>query len=206
MIESLLANLSYGSVFLLMFLESTALPIPGELVVTPAAYLAASGARNLWLVLLAATAGGTAGALTNYALGRILGRPVLNRFSESRAGKLLHFTPETLARGDEIFRRYGVFATAGCRFVAGIRHLVPLAAGASRMNPLAFTISTAAGAAGSNAVLAALGAWSYRFLPPCDLNSLLHRFSGTTHAWGFAALMLVLLAAVITVALKRKRK
>ena len=54
-ITSLLGNLNYGTVFFLMMLESTVIPVPSELVVSPAAYHAAGGNMNIWLVILFST-------------------------------------------------------------------------------------------------------------------------------------------------------
>ena len=60
-ITSLLSNLNYGTILLLMLLESTIIPVPSELVVAPAAYHAASGQLNVWLVVLFATIGADLG-------------------------------------------------------------------------------------------------------------------------------------------------
>ena len=56
-ITALLSQLNYGTIFLLMLLESTVIPVPSELVVAPAAYHAAGGNLNMWLVILFATLG-----------------------------------------------------------------------------------------------------------------------------------------------------
>ena len=66
LITSLLSNLNYGTIFFLMMLESTVVPVPSEFVVTPAAYHAASGQLDIWLVILAATIGADLGASINY--------------------------------------------------------------------------------------------------------------------------------------------
>ena len=68
-ITSLLGNLNYGTIFLLMLLESTVIPVPSELVVSPAAYHAAGGNLDIWLVVLFATLGADIGASINYAAG-----------------------------------------------------------------------------------------------------------------------------------------
>ncbi|MDD6506143.1 MAG: DedA family protein, partial [Prevotellaceae bacterium] len=51
-ISTLLGNLNYGTVFFLMLLESTVIPVPSELVVSPAAYHAAGGHLNVFLIIL----------------------------------------------------------------------------------------------------------------------------------------------------------
>ena len=51
-ISTLLSNLNYGTIFFLMLLESTVIPVPSELVVAPAAYHSAAGNLDSWLVIL----------------------------------------------------------------------------------------------------------------------------------------------------------
>ena len=83
-ISSLLGNLNYGTVFFLMMLESTVIPVPSELVVSPAAYHAAAGNLDIFLVVLFATLGADLGATINYAAGYYLGRPIIYRFANSK--------------------------------------------------------------------------------------------------------------------------
>ena len=53
----MLGHLNYGTIFILMLLESTVIPVPSELVVAPAAYHAAAGNLDIWLVILFSTLG-----------------------------------------------------------------------------------------------------------------------------------------------------
>ena len=85
-ISSLLSQLNYGYIFLLMLLESTVIPVPSELVVTPAAYHAAGGNLNVWLVILFSTLGAAVGASINYIAGYYLGRPIIYKFANSKWG------------------------------------------------------------------------------------------------------------------------
>lgn len=85
-LSSLLGNLNYGTVFLLMLLESTVIPVPSELVVAPAAYHSAAGNLDVWLVIFFATLGADCGATINYLAGYYLGRPIIYRFANSRWG------------------------------------------------------------------------------------------------------------------------
>ena len=80
LLNTLLEHLNYGTIFFLMLLESTVIPVPSEFVVSPAAYKAASGELNVWLVILFATLGANVGASINYIAGYYLGRPVIYRF------------------------------------------------------------------------------------------------------------------------------
>ena len=88
LLGGLLNNLNYGTILFLMLLESTVVPVPSELVVSPAAYHAAGGNLNVWLVILFATIGADLGASINYAAGYWLGRPIIYRFANSRLGHL----------------------------------------------------------------------------------------------------------------------
>ena len=66
-----------------MLLESTVIPVPSEFVVSPAAYHAAGGNLNMWLVILFATLGADCGATINYLAGWYLGRPIIYKFANS---------------------------------------------------------------------------------------------------------------------------
>ena len=71
-----------------MLLESTVIPVPSELVVTPAAFNAAEGEFNIWLIILFATLGADCGATINYLAGYYLGRPIIYSFANSKWGKM----------------------------------------------------------------------------------------------------------------------
>ena len=71
-----------------MLMESTVLPVPSELVVAPAAFNAAEGDYNLWLIILVATLGADCGATINYLAGYYLGRPIIYAFANSKWGKM----------------------------------------------------------------------------------------------------------------------
>jgi membrane protein DedA with SNARE-associated domain len=131
----------YAGIFILMALESTVLPVPSELVVIPAGYLAFQGKMNLALVILAATTGSLVGASINYAFALWVGRPFLERW-----GKYFFVRPPLLHKTDKFFARHGKISTFTGRLIPGIRHLISLPAGLTRMNPAAFAIYTLLGA------------------------------------------------------------
>src|SRR5882672_4478762 len=79
-ITQLYANLGYAEIVLLMALESSLFPVPSELVMIPAGYLAQAGKLNPALCVLAGTAGSLTGASANYAIGAWLGRAFLLRY------------------------------------------------------------------------------------------------------------------------------
>ena len=99
-ITTLLGNLNYTTIFFLMLLESTVVPVPSELVVSPAAYHAASGNLNVVLVVLFATIGADVGASINYVAGYFLGRPIIYKFANSRWGHLCLLNQEKVEKSE----------------------------------------------------------------------------------------------------------
>lgn len=83
-----LDHLNYWTITLLMAIESSFIPFPSEVVVTPAAYKAAEGELNVVWVVVFATLGANIGALFNYYLAYFVGRPIIYRFAASRWGRL----------------------------------------------------------------------------------------------------------------------
>jgi membrane protein DedA with SNARE-associated domain len=142
----------YAGIFILMALESTVLPIPSELVVIPAGYLAYEGEMSAPLIFFSSTLGSLAGALINYAFALLVGRPFLERY-----GRWFFVRPEVLHKTDAFFARHGAISTFTGRLVPGIRHLISLPAGLTRMNIVAFSLYTCLGAGIWSAVLIALG-------------------------------------------------
>ena len=110
-ITSLLDNLNYGTILFLMMLESTVIPVPSELVVSPAAYYAAGGHLNVFLIILFATIGADLGATINYVVAYYVGRPVIYRFAESKLGKLCLLNQKKVEQSEEYFNNHGVAAT-----------------------------------------------------------------------------------------------
>lgn len=142
----------YAGIFILMALESTVLPVPSELVLIPAGYLAYQGKMNLLLIILTSTVGSLAGASLNYAFALWVGRPFLNRW-----GKYFFVRPALLHKTDVFFERHGKISTFTGRLIPGIRHLISLPAGLARMNLAAFAFYTCLGAGIWSSVLTLLG-------------------------------------------------
>ncbi|MHB1246117.1 MAG: DedA family protein [Sulfuriferula sp.] len=142
----------YAGIFILMALESTVLPVPSELVLIPAGYLAYQGHLSLPLVLISATLGCLAGASLNYAFALWVGRPFLERY-----GKYFFVRPALLHKTDVFFERHGKISTFTGRLIPGIRHLISLPAGLARMNIVAFALYTSLGAGLWSTVLTLLG-------------------------------------------------
>lgn len=123
----------YGGIFLLCLLESTVIPVPSELILIPAGFLAFQGKMNLAIILLCALAGGLSGASLNYFFALWVGRPFLERW-----GRYFFVRPSLLHKTDHFFRHYGAISTFIGRLIPGIRHLISLPAGIANMPFLRF--------------------------------------------------------------------
>ena len=193
-ITTLLGNLNYGTITFLMLLESTVVPVPSELVVAPAAYHAAGGNLNIFLVILFATIGADLGASINYAAGYWLGRPVIYKFANSKWGKLCLLNQQKVEHSEKYFNDHGMVATITGRLIPGIRHLISIPAGLSKMNYWKFLLYTTLGAGVWNIILAALGWWFHSFVPENQLTEKIVEY-GDYIKWGIIAL--VVLAVII---------
>ena len=132
-ITSMLGHLNYGTIFVLMLLESTVIPVPSELVVAPAAYHAAGGNLDMWLVILFSTLGADVGATINYLAGWYLGRPIIYKFANSKWGHLCLLNQEKVEKSERYFEKHGMVATITGRLLPGIRHLISIPAGLARI-------------------------------------------------------------------------
>ena len=169
-ITPLLSHLNYGTVFFLMLLESTVIPVPSELVVSPAAYHAAAGNLDIALVILFATLGADAGATINYLAGYYLGRPIIYRFANSKWGKMCLLNQQKVEKSEKYFYDHGMVATITGRLLPGIRHLISIPAGLARMKFWQFLLYTTIGAGVWNCILAALGWYLHSVVPEEQLN------------------------------------
>lgn len=192
-ITSLLGHLNYGTIFILMLLESTVIPVPSELVVAPAAYHAAAGNVNIFLVILFATLGADVGASINYVAGYYLGRPIIYKFANSKWGKLCLLNQEKVEYSERYFDNHGKVATITGRLIPGIRHLISIPAGLAKMHYWNFLLYTTLGAGAWNCILAALGWYLHSIVPEDQLHDEILRY-GEYIKWGIVALVLVAIA------------
>lgn len=169
-LSTLLGNLNYGTIFFLMLLESTVIPVPSELVVSPAAYHAAGGNLNVFLVVLFATLGADCGATINYAAGYYLGRPIIYRFANSKWGHVCMLNQHKVEKSEKYFDKHGMIATITGRLIPGIRHLISIPAGLAKMNYWKFLLYTTLGAGVWNCILASLGWYLHTMVPEEQLN------------------------------------
>ena len=154
-----------------MLLESTVIPVPSELVVAPAAYHAAGGNINIWLVILFSTLGANCGASINYWAGWYLGRPLIYKFANSKWGHLCLLNQEKVEKSEKYFYNHGVVATLTGRLIPGIRHLISIPAGLAKMNYWKFLLYTTIGAGLWHTILALLGYYLHTFVPEDQLNN-----------------------------------
>jgi membrane protein DedA with SNARE-associated domain len=136
-----IGSLGYPGIFLLMAMESSVIPIPSELVMPPAGYLAQQGQMNALVAILCGTLGSLVGAYANYYAAHYLGRPLLLKY-----GKYVWITEEKFARVERYFRDHGEISTFIGRLLPVVRHLISLPAGLAGMNHVKFSIYTLAGA------------------------------------------------------------
>ncbi|MDR1761292.1 MAG: DedA family protein [Bacteroidales bacterium] len=152
-------NMNYGTITLLMTVESSFIPFPSEIVVPPAAYKASQEGSNLniFLVVLFATLGAIIGALVNYFLALWLGSPIIHKFADSKLGRMCLLSGEKVQKAEDYFVKHGNSSTFIGRLVPGIRQLISLPAGLAKMKLLPFIFFTTLGAGIWNIVLAILG-------------------------------------------------
>jgi len=160
-IEWYMGHLNYFTVALLMTIESSFIPFPSEAVIPFAAYKAAQGELNIFLVVLSGTAGALAGALVNYYLALWLGRPLVYRFARSAIGRMLLLSEGKVAHAEEYFVKNGKSSTFIGRLVPAVRQLISIPAGLSKMNMRDFIIYTTLGAGIWNVILAVTGYYLY---------------------------------------------
>jgi membrane protein DedA with SNARE-associated domain len=134
--------LVYLAVGVIIGVESMGIPLPGEVVLVSASLMATKGFLSPWGVAIAASFGAIVGDSIGYVIGRHGGRPLLIRLGK-RFPK--HLGAPQLAKAEQIFQRWGVWAVFFGRFVALLRILAGPLAGALHMPYLRFLVANAAG-------------------------------------------------------------
>ncbi len=201
-IQWCLENLNYWTVTVLMTIESSFIPFPSEIIIPPAAYKAASGELNLWLVILSGTVGADIGALINYGLSIWIGRPLVLKFADSRIGHILMLNEEKITAAETYFRKRGAISTLIGRLLPAIRQLISIPAGLARMKLSSFLIYTTIGAGIWNTILAAMGYYMHSVVPRDRLISTVTRYSREiSHI--FLGIVLISVTCII---LKKRRK
>lgn len=164
-IQWCLTHLNYWTITLLMTIESSFIPFPSEIVVTPAAYKAAEGDLNIVFVVVFATIGANLGALINYYLAYFVGRPIVYKFAASRLGRLCLLDVEKVQKAEKFFDKHGAISTFIGRLIPGIRQLISIPAGLAKMKLAPFLLYTTLGAGLWNIILATIGYYFHSFMP-----------------------------------------
>ncbi len=205
-ITPLLEQLNYLTVMFLMFIESTFIPFPSEVVVPPAAYNAAAGELNIFLVVLFATIGADLGASVNYLLAYYLGRPFIYKFANSRWGHLCLLDQQKVERSEKFFYDHGITATLVGRVIPGIRQLISIPAGLAKMNFYKFILYTTIGAGIWNSILAILGWYLHSFVPKDQLADKIDEYSTYIKIVILSALLIAVAYIVIRMILNKRNK
>jgi len=163
-------NMNYYTLTLLMTIESSFIPFPSEVVVPPAAYKAAQGELNLFLVIFFATLGAMIGALFNYYLALWIGRAAVYSFARTRIANMLLVNTKSVEKAENYFVKNGNISTLIGRLIPGIRQLISIPAGLARMPLKYFLLYTFIGATAWNVILALLG-----YFAPKDLIDLYYK-------------------------------
>lgn len=207
-IQWCLDHLNYGTITLLMTIESSFIPFPSEVVVPPAAYKAAvSGEMNIFLVVLFATIGANIGAIINYYLAKCLGRPIIYKFANSRIGHMCLIDEAKVQHAEEYFDKRGALSTFIGRLIPAVRQLISIPAGLARMKIGTFLLYTTLGAGIWNAILAAIG-WYLSTVPGIETEEqLLAKVTEYSHELGyiFIALGVVIVSFLIYKGVKKDK-
>ncbi len=186
--------------YLGMLVESSFVPFPSEIVMPPAGHQAGSIPRLL-LVIFCGTAGSLSGGLINYSLGYYLGRPFFEKY-----GKFFLISHKSLEKMDRFWVRHGEAGTFICRFIPGVRQLISLPAGISRMNIWKFSFYTSLGSGIWVTTLALIG-WWFRNISMADFIKWSdEQLKGQMMPWLLAAIVLMIGSYVGWSYLRRRRE
>lgn len=204
------ANMNYATITTLMAVESSFIPFPSEVVIPPAAYVAGKEAStlhvtdnyilNVLLIVLFGTIGAILGAIINYSLAMWLGRPIIYAFADSKVGHLCLLSSEKVKKAEDYFNNHGKVSTFVGRLIPGIRQLISIPAGLSKMNFGQFLLYTFLGASIWNIILALLGYIAHGQM------DLIHEYS---HELSIAIMALLAVAVIYFIAkaiIKRYKK
>src|SRR2546421_11425614 len=153
-------NGGYVGIIVLMAMESSIFPVPSEIVIPPAAFLAAQGKLSFTGVVLAGTIGSYLGSAITYWISRLVGRPLIVKY-----GRFVLIPPKKLERAEHWLARYEAGGVFFARLLPVVRHLISIPAGIVRMNFMTFSFVTIIGSAISCSILAYLGVRAQHVAP-----------------------------------------
>jgi membrane protein DedA with SNARE-associated domain len=152
MIIDFISSAGYLGIFIAMFVEGVITPIPSEVIMPFAGYLASTGEFYLPYVILVGTAGATCGSAVAYGIARIVGRPLVDRY-----GKYIFMDQRKVDRADAWFKRWGSWGILIGHMVPGVRSVISFPAGIFKMDIKRFLLFTFLGALVWNTVLSTAG-------------------------------------------------
>lgn len=123
-ITQFISSIGYLGVFILMTLESAALPVPSEVVMPFAGYLAYQGVFNLFMITIVGAVGCTAGSVISYYVGLKGGRPFIEKY-----GRYLFIKSSHMELAETWFNKYGDRAVLFSRLLPVVRTFISLPAG-----------------------------------------------------------------------------
>ena len=174
------------------------------MVVPPAAYLAMQrGDMNIFAVVAVATAGALVGALINYVLSLLIGRPIVYAFANSRLGHACLIDQAKVEKAEKYFDKHGAASTFIGRLIPAVRQLISIPAGIARMNIWVFCLYTALGALVWNAILAGLGWWLSMHVSLDGLYAAVEKYNSYLSLGGLI-LLLACVAYILYNAFKKK--
>jgi membrane protein DedA with SNARE-associated domain len=178
----------YPGIIVLMALESSIFPVPSEIVIPPAAFLAAQGKMNLWGVIAAGTFGSWLGASVTYWVSLWLGRMLIVKW-----GRFFAISESKLTRAEHWLHRYEAGGIFFARLLPVIRHLISIPAGIIRMNFTTFSLMTIVGSALWCGVLAWFGQTAITPEMLRDPAGLTMALKAKSHLIGAAVIVVCLL-------------
>ncbi len=139
-IMGVISTLGYSGVVLLMAIESACIPLPSEIIMPFAGFLAFKGAMTIWGVALAGAFGCVVGSIPAYYLGMYGGRPLVEKY-----GKWMLISAKDLNWADQAFAKHGEIIIFIGRLLPAVRTFIAFPAGVARMNMTKFISYTFVG-------------------------------------------------------------
>lgn len=136
-----IGSMGYPGIMFLMFIESTFIPLPSELVIPPAGYLISQNQMSWTGVIASGTLGSVLGAVFNYTIAMYLGRPFILKY-----GRYFGISQSHFIKGENFFLKHGNISTFIGRLILGVRHYISFPAGLCKMKIGKFCFYTALGA------------------------------------------------------------
>jgi membrane protein DedA with SNARE-associated domain len=156
-VQDVIEQLGYLGVALLVVAENVFPPIPSEIVLPFAGFVARRGSDSVVIMILAATVGSVVGALIMYWIAAVIGDDRLHAFTR-KFGKWVQIRESDLTKAEEWFDRHAMAAVLVGRCVPLIRSVVSIPAGFRRMKLVPYMLYTFVGSLAWNIALVGAGA------------------------------------------------